>query len=136
GHNEYFKYMCDLLKGRGAEHANIFGGGGGVILAAQIDALEAYGIHSIYAQEHRREMGVHVMINELVQRADFPVGDSLNNEVDKIKDKNYPAIARLISSAENFPEVAKDSLDKTHEINKDVKIPVLGITGTGGAGKS
>src|SRR5690625_855043 len=124
GHNEYFKYMYDLLKERGAEHVKIFGGGGGVILPEEIEALEAYGIERIYAPDHGREMGLQGMINDLVERADFPVGDSLNNEVDKIKDKNYPAIARLISSAENFPEVAKDSLDKIHEINKDVKTPV------------
>src|SRR5690625_3262625 len=128
--------MYDLLKERGAEHVKIFGGGGGVILPEEIEALEAYGIERIYAPDHGREMGLQGMINDLVERADFPVGDSLNNEVDKIKDKNYPATARLISSAENFPEVAKDSLDKIHEINKDVNTPVLGITGTGGAGKS
>src|SRR5690554_6820221 len=136
GHNEYFKFMHDLLKERGAEHIKIFGGGGGVILPEEIKELEAYGVERIYAPDHGREMGLQGMINDLVKRADFPIGDTLDNEVDKLKDKYYPAIARLISSAENFPKVAQESLDKIHKINKDSKIPVLGITGTGGAGKS
>src|SRR5690554_1316073 len=81
-------------------------------------------------------MGIQGMINDLVERSDFPIGDTLNGEVDRLGKKDIGAIARLISAAENFPELAKPSLDKIHEINKDVKIPVLGITGTGGAGKS
>src|SRR5690554_2453925 len=112
GHNEYFKFMHDLLKERGAEHIKIFGGGGGVILPEEIKELEAYGVERIYAPDHGREMGLQGMINDLVKRADFPIGDTLDNEVDKLKDKYYPAIARLISSAENFPKVAQESLDK------------------------
>src|SRR5690554_2076558 len=81
-------------------------------------------------------MGIQGMINDLVERSDFPIGDTLNGEVDRLGKKDIGAISRLISAAENFPELAKPSLDKIHEINKDVKIPVLGITGTGGAGKS
>ena len=136
GHNEYFKYMYDLLKERGASHIKIFGGGGGVILPEEIKELEAYGIERIYAPDHGREMGLQGMINDLVKRVDFPIGNKLTNEVDKLSEKYYPAIARLISSAENFPEVANESLDKIHAINKDKVTPVLGITGTGGAGKS
>ena len=136
GHNEFFKYMYDLLQERGAGHIKIFGGGGGVILPEEIAVLEEYGIERIYAPDDGRELGLQGMINDLVERSDFPVGDKLTDEVSKLEDKYYPAIARLISSAENFPEVAKESLDKIHEINKDSKIPVLGITGTGGAGKS
>ena len=76
------------------------------------------------------------MINDLVQRADFPVGNQLNGEIDHLEDKNPTAIARVISSAENFPEVAKPVLEAIYEKNKNSKTPVLGITGTGGAGKS
>lgn len=136
GHNEYFKYMYDLLQERGAGHIKIFGGGGGVILPSEIKDLMDYGIERIFAPDDGREMGLQGMINDLVERSDFPIGDTLNGEVDRLGKKDIGAIARLISAAENFPELAKPSLDKIHEINKDVKIPVLGITGTGGAGKS
>jgi methylmalonyl-CoA mutase len=136
GHNEYFKYMYDLLKEKGAEHIKIFGGGGGVILPEEIKELEDYGITKIYSPDDGRAMGLQGMINDLVEKSDFPVGDKLTNEIELLEAKNPKAIARLISSAENFPEVSKDIFDKIHESNKDSKIPVLGITGTGGAGKS
>ncbi len=136
GHNEYFKYMYDLLKEKGAEHIKIFGGGGGVILPEEIKELEDYGITRIYSPDDGRAMGLQGMINDLIQRSDFPVGDKLNGELDHLEAKNPKAIARLISSAENFPEVSKDIFDKIHELNSNSNIPVLGITGTGGAGKS
>jgi methylmalonyl-CoA mutase len=136
GHNEYFKYMHDLLKEKGAGHIKIFGGGGGVILPEEIRELHEYGITRIYSPDDGRELGLQGMINDLVQRADFPVGDSLNGEVKHLEEKNPTAIARVISSAENFPEVAKDALDTIQKKNETSQIPVLGITGTGGAGKS
>ncbi len=136
GHNEYFKYMRDLLVEKGAGHIKIFGGGGGVILPDEIADLQAYGIERIYSPDDGRAMGLQGMINDLVQRSDYPVGESLNGEVDHLEDKIPTAIARVISSAENFPDVAKETLDKIHKINESTNIPVLGITGTGGAGKS
>ena len=136
GHNEYFKYMYDLLKERGAEHIKIFGGGGGVILPSEIKELMDYGIARIYSPDDGRAMGLQGMINDLVEQSDFAIGDVLSNELDILPTKNPKAIARVISSAENFPEVAKATLDKIHVKNKDSKTPVLGITGTGGAGKS
>jgi methylmalonyl-CoA mutase len=136
GHNEYFKYMYDLLKEKGAEHIKIFGGGGGVILPEEIKALMDYGITRIYSPDDGRAMGLQGMINDLVEQSDFAIGDHLNGEVDQLSVKNPKAIARLISSAENFPEVAKASLETIHKKNKTSKTPVLGITGTGGAGKS
>jgi methylmalonyl-CoA mutase len=136
GHNEYFKYMYDLLREKGAGHIKIFGGGGGVILPSEIEELHEYGITRIYSPDDGRSLGLQGMINDLVQRADFPIGDKLNGEIDQIENKVPIAIARLISSAENFPEIAKSAFDKIHEINTSSKIPVLGITGTGGAGKS
>jgi methylmalonyl-CoA mutase len=136
GHNEYFKYMYDLLQEKGAGHIKIFGGGGGVILPSEIEALIAYGITRIYAPDDGRKMGLQGMINDLVETSDFPLGDSLNDEVAKLASKDPGAIARLISSAENFPDVAKTALEAIREKNKKCKIPVLGITGTGGSGKS
>lgn len=136
GHNEYFKYMYDLLKEKGAEHIKIFGGGGGVILPEEIKELMDYGITRIYSPDDGRELGLQGMINDLVEKSDFAIGDTLNGEVNKLADKEIGSIARVISSAENFPDVAKDALDAIHKKNKDSKTPVLGITGTGGAGKS
>jgi methylmalonyl-CoA mutase len=136
GHNEYFKYMYDLLKEKGAEHIKIFGGGGGVILPEEIKDLMDYGITRIYSPDDGREMGLQGMINDLVKQSDFAIGDALNGEVKILHKKNPKAIARVISAAENFPEVAKDALATIHNKNKTSKTPVLGITGTGGAGKS
>ena len=136
GHNEYFKYMHDLLKEKGAGHIKIFGGGGGVILPSEISELQDYGIERIYSPDDGRAMGLQGMINDLVQRSDYPIGDKLNDELAHIEDKNPTAIARLISAAENFPEIAKPAFDAIHKKNETNKIPVLGITGTGGAGKS
>lgn len=136
GHNEYFKYMYDLLHEKGAGHIKIFGGGGGVILPSEIAELHEYGITRIYSPDDGRSLGLQGMINDLVEQSDFPVGNELNGEIDHIENKIPTAIARLISSAENFPEIAKPVFDKIHESNITSKIPVLGITGTGGAGKS
>ena len=136
GHNEYFKYMYDLLKEKGASHIKIFGGGGGVILPEEIEDLHKYGITRIYAPDDGREMGLQGMINDLVKTADFPIGESLNGEEAKLSEKNPNAIARVISAAENFPDVAKSTLESIHKKNEKATIPVLGITGTGGSGKS
>ena len=136
GHNEYFKYMYDLLQERGAGHIKIFGGGGGVILPEEIKDLMDYGITRIYSPDDGREMGLQGMINDLVQQSDFAIGDQLDINIEELKQKEARKLARVISSAENFPEVAKDTLAKIHEKNKNSKTPVLGITGTGGAGKS
>ena len=108
GHNEYFKYMYDLLKEKGAEHIKIFGGGGGVILPEEIKDLMDYGITRIYSPDDGREMGLQGMINDLVAQSDYPIGENLNGEVAQLIEKNPKAIARIISAAENFPETAKD----------------------------
>ena len=136
GHNEYFKYMYDLLKEKGASHIKIFGGGGGVILPEEIKELMDYGITRIYSPDDGREMGLQGMINDLVKTSDFAIGDELNGEVAQLANKEIGSIARVISAAENFPEVAKEALATIHKKNENSKTPVLGITGTGGAGKS
>ncbi len=136
GHNEYFKYMYDLLKEKGAGHIKIFGGGGGTILPSEIAELQEYGIERIYHPDDGRSMGLQGMINDLVKRSDYPVGKDLNGEINHIKAKSAPNIARIISAAENFADESKGILDEVHKMANDVQIPVLGITGTGGAGKS
>jgi len=136
GHTEYFKYMYDLLKEKGAEHIKIFGGGGGTILPSEIEELQGYGITRIYHPDDGRSMGLQGMINDLMQKSDYAIGDDLKNEVDNLSVKNKKNIARLISAAENFPEKAKPYLEKIKAIAEKSKTPVLGITGTGGSGKS
>ena len=136
GHIEYFKYMYDLLQEKGASHIKIFGGGGGVILPKEIKELMDYGITRIYAPDDGRKLGLQGMINDLVQISDFAIGDKLNVNMDQLANKEIGSIARVISAAENFPDIAKATLAAIHKKNKTSKTPVLGITGTGGSGKS
>jgi methylmalonyl-CoA mutase len=136
GHNEYFKYMRDLLVKKGAPHIQLFGGGGGTILPSEIKELEDYGIAKIYHPDDGRSMGLQGMINDLVQKSDFPIGQELNGEVESFRSRNKMAIARVISAAENFPDENKDFLNEITNEAKSITTPVLGITGTGGAGKS
>ncbi|MCH2234091.1 MAG: methylmalonyl-CoA mutase family protein [Crocinitomicaceae bacterium] len=136
GHTEYLKYMYDLLNEKGASHIKIFAGGGGTILPSEIEELQAYGITRIYHPDDGRAMGLQGMINDLVEKSDFPTGQNLNGEVGHLESKSPVDIARLISAAENFPEESKSELDKVHEMAAKVDTPILGITGTGGAGKS
>jgi len=149
GHVEYFKYMYDLLKERGCSHIKLFGGGGGVILPTEIEELHNYGITRIYSPDDGRAMGLEGMIIDLLEQSDYPTGNQLNGEVAHLIERDAKSVARLISAAENFPESAETQamLKKVREqagtgaestsqlVNKSTP-PVLGITGTGGAGKS
>jgi len=154
GHNEYFKYMYDLLQEKGAGHIKIFGGGGGVILQEEIDELMAYGITRIYSPDDGRSMGLQGMINDLVKQSEAPLGlpdgemagvvcnedsswlkEMSTTELQKsLIQKDVNTIARLISIAENKNEVFQDIFSPLGK-PKGVS-PVLGITGTGGSGKS
>lgn len=136
GHMEYFKYMYDLLKEQGCSHIKIFGGGGGVILPKEIEELQAYGITRIYSPDDGRHMGLQGMINELVELSDFPTGKGLNVTKEQILGRDYHAIARLISAAENHHAEVKKLLSELKQGCASSVTPVLGITGTGGAGKS
>ncbi|MDP2424132.1 MAG: methylmalonyl-CoA mutase family protein [Bacteroidales bacterium] len=136
GHMEYFKYMYDLLQERGGSHVKIFGGGGGVILPHEIEELQTYGIARIYSPDDGRAMGLQGMINDMVQKLDFPLGQNLTIEAKDIHSGNPQAIARLITAVENFPQIAKKLLSTiSHECSLN-QTPVVGITGTGGSGKS
>ena len=136
GHNEFFKYMYDLLKEKGAGHIKIFGGGGGTILPTEIEDLHKHGITRIYSPDDGRKMGLQGMINDVLQQCDYAIGQNLNGEVKTVATKNPRNIARLISAVENYPEEnVKWVEDLQKEVSKKI-IPVLGVTGTGGAGKS
>lgn len=138
GHVEYFKYMYDLLKERGCGHIKIFGGGGGVILPNEINELHNYGITRIYSPDDGRSLGLQGMIDDLIEKSDYPTGNQLNGEVGHLQDKDPKSIAKLISAAENFNDLPETQalLKKVEELSAKSKTPVLGITGTGGAGKS
>jgi len=138
GHVEYFKYMYDLLKQAGCGHIKIFGGGGGVILPTEIKELEDYGITRIYSPDDGRSMGLQGMIDDLLMQCDYPTGSNLNGEAGHIAEKDVKSIARLISAAENFHDLPETQAAlKNIKAKADLaKVPVLGITGTGGSGKS
>ena len=136
GHNEYFKYMYDLLKERGCGHIKIFGGGGGTILPSEIDELQKYGITRIYHPDDGRTLGLQGMINDVLKQSDYATGANLNAEITHLVTKDHKSIAKLISAAENFHEENKIVFAKIAEDAKKSVTPVIGITGTGGAGKS
>jgi methylmalonyl-CoA mutase len=155
GHVEFFKYAYDLLKQKGAGHIRIFGGGGGTILPSEIEELHAYGITRIYHPDDGRAMGLQGMINDVLQKCDFSTfnlykttssggnvasaaaqpQEDLQTLLQMASEKSHLAIGRLISVAENFPETYQEIKDQILK-GQSKKIPVLGITGTGGAGKS
>ncbi len=136
GHIEFFKYMYDLLREQGAGHIKLFGGGGGTILPEEIEELHTYGIDRIYSPDDGRAMGLQGMINHMVEACDFPVGQSLNGQLDQLPQRTPKALARLISAAENYPDQSSDMLQMVKGISAKTATPILGITGTGGAGKS
>ena len=138
GHIEYLKYMFDLLKEKNADHIKIFAGGGGTILPSEIKELEEYGITKIYHPDDGRKMGLQGMINDLVKQSDFTLGEKINtdNLIEKLNKKDTNTIARLITAVENYPKLHVDTLSLIKGEAEKSETPVLGITGTGGAGKS
>jgi isobutyryl-CoA mutase len=136
GHIEYFKFMYDLLQDRGAGHIRIFGGGGGTILPTEIEELQAYGIARIYHPDDGRSMGLQGMINDLLQKSDFAIGSEVDDALDGVKIQRPRSIARMISAAENAPEVYETLRAEVEQMASANHAPVLGITGTGGSGKS
>ena len=138
GHNEFFKYMVDLLREKGAGHIKVFGGGGGVIVHSEIKALMAYGVTRIYSPEDGATMGLQGMINDLIQSSDFPVAQlaaPATTAMAALKSGDHKELAHVITALENesYPETLRAEI---REAGQAIKTPVLGITGTGGAGKS
>jgi len=136
GHMEFLTYMYDMLHEKGCGHIKIFAGGGGVILPDEVKELHNYGITRIYSPDDGMRMGLQGMINDLMEKSDFPTGKNIKVKIDDILNKDYVAISRLISAAENNREEVAPILEEFSEIAKSKHSPVLGITGTGGAGKS
>ena len=138
GHVEYFKYVVDLLRARGGEHIQVFGGGGGVIVPAEIRELQDYGVSRIYSPEDGQRMGLAGMIGEMVMRCDKDLSTYAPKSVDAIAghtEAAWRALAQLITALEN--QAADVALvTELRERALTSKVPVLGITGTGGAGKS
>src|SRR5687767_11227217 len=126
----------DMLHERGSVHIKIFGGGGGTILPDEIKMLQEYGITRIYSPDDGRHMGLQGMINDVLQKCDFPLGENLNGELKKLSSKDHLSISRMITAVENFPEQNQHWIADITTNAKQATVPVLGITGTGGAGKS
>ena len=138
GHVEYFKYMIDLLKARGGEHVQVYGGGGGVIVPAEIRELHAYGVARIYSPEDGQRMGLQGMIGEMLMRCDADLSPHAPKDLAALQghgDAAWRALAQAITALENgrADPAFKAAL---HEAAAAARAPVLGITGTGGAGKS
>jgi methylmalonyl-CoA mutase len=142
GHVEYFKYLYDLLQEKGASHIQIFGGGGGVIVPPEIKELHEYGIRRIFSPEDGRQKGLQGMIDEMMEACDFPLDnvEGLNGE--SLRNREFSTVARLISIAERrtfedeVSEAAASLFEEEVASQQLPETPVLGITGTGGAGKS
>src|SRR5687768_13031398 len=124
GHNEYFKYMHDLLKEKGAGHIKIFGGGGGVILPEEMRELMDYGITRIYSPDDGRAMGLQGMINDLVEKSDYPTGLDLSYTVDQLNTTNHHVIAQLISAAENYYDKHKSVFEQVRKKAETSTAPV------------
>ncbi|GAB3920319.1 methylmalonyl-CoA mutase family protein [Larkinella terrae] len=142
GHVEFFKYMIDLLRERNAAHIKVFGGGGGTILPDEIAELQTYGVTRLYSPDDGRTMGLQGMINDLLEKCDHATGtasqlSALNGQLTGLpQSKNPKLIGQLISVAENEPDAYEKTALHYQQSELSKTVPILGITGTGGAGKS
>ena len=134
GHLEFFKYTYDLLREHDAGHIKIFGGGGGTILPHEIDDLHDYGINRIFSPDDGRALGLQGMINEVLRQADFPRGQLVIDPVADFSKADFRYLADCISAAENYPVDQPALMQLVKGTLPDV--PVIGVTGTGGSGKS
>ena len=138
GHVPFFKYIRDLLKERGAEQVKVFGGGGGVIVPEEIKQIESYGVSKIFSPEDGRRMGLQGMINYMLELCDFHVERDLQAEIERLKGRDVRAVNALITLAEQAVHDHNEGYGLVRETIRGMgrEVPTLGITGTGGAGKS
>jgi len=136
GHNEFFKYIFDLLREKDCGHIRIFGGGGGTILPDEIAHLHHYGITRIYSPDDGRQMGLQGMIYDLFQKSDFDTSTAINGQWEEIKSGDHRLLSRILTAIENETTESQLHLQKLQDMAAAHKVPVIGITGTGGAGKS
>ena len=140
GHIEFYKYMVDLLREKDAPHVKVFGGGGGVIVPEEIRELEAYGVAKIYSPEDGAKMGLQGIINHMVKILDFPTVKAEGLAIDRLSPDNKLLVANVISAAEQAKAQDNGNLARLRaKLLKKIKgrkTPIIGITGTGGAGKS
>ena len=138
GHIEFFKYIHDQLKEQNAGHIRIFGGGGGVIIPDEIRELEEYGIAKIFSPEDGRRMGLQGMINLMLEQCDFAPRRDIRAELQKLPSGDLRAVNALITA---FEEAVHEATAEVRELRQEIRgmareVPVVGVTGTGGAGKS
>ncbi|MCP3875815.1 MAG: methylmalonyl-CoA mutase family protein [Desulfobacteraceae bacterium] len=140
GHVEYFKYMVDLLKEKGASHIKIFGGGGGVIIPSEMDDLHSYGVTRIYSPEDGSNMGLQGMINDMIRSMDTPCVDYENLNYNQLNIDNKYVTANFISAVQeakaNDQEIFEKIMSNISKESNKKDVPIIGLTGTGGAGKS
>ncbi|WP_026841695.1 fused isobutyryl-CoA mutase/GTPase IcmF [Citrifermentans bremense] len=138
GHVPFFKYIRDLLKERGAEQVKVFGGGGGVIVPEEIKEIESYGVSKIFSPEDGRRMGLQGMINHMLELCDFHVERDLQAEIERLKGRDVRAVNALITLAEQAVHDHNEGYGLVRDTIRGMgrEVPTLGITGTGGAGKS
>src|SRR5690625_2191791 len=136
GHMEYFKYIINLLKKQNAQHIRVFGGGGGTIIPREVKELHEYGVTWIFTPEDGREMGLQGMINKMLKESDFISPFNFEKEENQLYKGNHQSVARFISFLERESVDVKQRIQSKLSNYIDTRIPVLGITGTGGAGKS
>ncbi len=137
GHVEYLKYMVEMLRERDGADIRVFAGGGGVIVPAEIKELESYGVTRIYSPEDGQKLGLQGMIDDMMARCDFDPGARAPDDLAAIRGGDRRALSRAITALENGT-ASKSLLGALHEAvaAHDASVPVLGITGTGGSGKS
>jgi len=137
GHVEYLKYMVDMLRENGGEHIRVFAGGGGVIVPEEITELENYGVTKIYSPADGQKLGLQGMIQQTIMQSDFDPGEYAPGDLSPIESGDWRALAQLITNLENDTVSEKQTKAiKTALKKQSKKIPILGITGTGGSGKS